>query len=74
MNIKAEIEGIVSRIKEDKDLMQKFQADPVKAIEGILGRDLPDETVNQIITAVKANLTADTVKDTLGKLGGLFKK
>ena len=74
MDIKSEITKIVDNIKNDKDLAKKFEKDPEKAIEGIIGRDLPDGALDQIIGAVKAKLTADTAKDVMGKLGGLFSK
>lgn len=73
MDYKAKAEEIVEKIKSDKDLKAKFQKDPVKAVEGILGVDLPDDVINKIIEIVKTKITADTVSDIAGKLGGLFK-
>lgn len=74
MDIKDKVEEIVAKIKSDKDLKAKFEKDPVKAIEGIIGIDLPDEAINKVIDAVKAKLTADTISDVASKLGGLFGK
>lgn len=74
MDIKEKVEEIVAKIKSDKDLKAKFEKDPVKAIEGIIGIDLPDEAINKVIDAVKAKLTADTISDVASKLGGLFGK
>ncbi|MBR6528734.1 MAG: hypothetical protein IKT62_01725 [Firmicutes bacterium] len=68
------IEDIVEKISKDKDLKETFEKNPAKAIESIIGIDLPDDKVNDVVDAVKAKLTLDTVGDILGGLGGLFKK
>lgn len=39
----------------------------MKALEGLIGIDLPDEQLNAIITGVKAKLAATGVADLLGK-------
>lgn len=74
MDIKAKIEEIVNKVKNDKNFAAEFAADPVKAAEKILGVDLPDDQINKIIDGVKAKIKAD---DVMGKVGGLlggFKK
>ncbi len=63
MDIKKKIEKIVNKVKNDKDFANKFQKDPVKAVEGILGVDLPDDQINNIIDGVKAKITADKAGD-----------
>ena len=63
MDIKKKIEEIVNKVKNDKDFANKFQKDPVKAVEGILGVDLPDDQINNIIDGVKAKITADKAGD-----------
>ena len=74
MDIKAKIEEIVEKVKADPDFAKDFQADPVKAVEKILGVDLPDDTVNKVIDGVKAKVSFDDVKDKLGGLlGGRMK-
>lgn len=35
MDIKAKIEEIVNKVKNDKDFAAKFTSDPVKAVEGV---------------------------------------
>lgn len=72
--IKEKIEEIVEKIKNDKDIASKFQKDPVKTIEGLIGMDLPDAQVQQIIDAVKAKIDLDKIGSMLGGLGGLFCK
>ncbi len=74
MDIKAKIEELVNKVKSDKDFAKKFQNDPVKAVEGVLGIDLPDDQINKIIEGVKAKIKLDDLGEIAGKLGGLFGK
>lgn len=69
MDIKAKIEEIVNKVKNDKDFAAKFTSDPVKAVEGVLGIDLPDDQINALIESVKSKISVDDIKD---KIGGLF--
>ena len=73
MDIKAKIEEIVKKLTSSKDLMDKFQRNPVSVIEELVGIDLPDDLVNQLIDGIKAKITIDKVGDVLGGLGKLFK-
>ncbi len=74
MDIKAKIEEIVEKLKSDKDLMNKFQTNPVAALEGLIGIDLPDDQINGLIDGIKAKLDMDKLGDALGGLGKLFGK
>ena len=69
MDIKAKIEEIVNKVKNDKDFAAKFTSDPVKTVEGVLGIDLPDDQINAVIEGVKSKISVDDIKD---KIGGLF--
>ena len=71
MDIKKKIEEIVSKLKNDKNLMAKFEKNPTAVIEEYVGIDLPDDQVNQLIEGIKAKISLDTLG---GALGGLFKK
>ena len=71
MDIKAKIDEIVNKLKSDDKLMEKFQKEPVKAVESIVGVDLPDDQIGGIVDAVKAKLNLGSITD---KLGGLFGK
>ena len=51
--------------------MEKFQKEPVKALEELLGVDLPDDQVQGLIDGIKANLSIEKIG---GMLGGLFGK
>lgn len=73
MDVKEQIKKAVERISQDKDLQEQFRKEPVKALESILGVDLPDEVINQVIQGVKAKLTAEKASDALGTLKDLFK-
>jgi FKBP-type peptidyl-prolyl cis-trans isomerase (trigger factor) len=72
MDIKEQITKVVERITKDKNLQEQFQKEPVKALENILGVDLPDEIVEQIINGVKAKLTTDKVSDAVDSIKNLF--
>ena len=77
--LKAQIEEIVKKLTDNKDLMESFKKEPVKTIEKLLGVDLPDETIEKIVDGVKAKITMDKLDDlTDGKLGdalgGMLKK
>ncbi|MDE7295130.1 MAG: hypothetical protein K2N72_11955 [Oscillospiraceae bacterium] len=71
MDIKAKIEEIVNKIKNDKNFAAEFSTDPVKAVEKVLGVDLPDDQINKLIDGVKAKIKAE---DVMGKVGGLLGK
>ena len=55
-NIKEKIEEIVNKIKSDKDFAKKFKEEPIKALEEVIGIDLPDDKINGIIDAVEAKI------------------
>ena len=74
MDIKAKIEEIVRKLTSDKNLMAKFERNPVSVIEQLIGIDLPDEQINQLIDGIKAKIKLDQVGDMLGGIGKLFGK
>jgi len=53
-------------------LQEKFQKDPVKALEDVLGVDLPDDVINQVIAGVKTKLTADKAAGAVDAIKKLF--
>ena len=71
MDIKAKIEELVNKIKSDKNLLAKFQKDPIATVEGLLGIDLPNDQVEKIVDGIKAKMDLDKLG---GMLGGLFGK
>ncbi len=74
MDIKAKIEELTEKIKNDKDLLAKFQNDPISAVESLLGVDLPNDQIEGIVEGIKAKIKLDDLGDVLGGLGGLFGK
>ena len=72
MDIKEKIEAILEEIKNNPNIKEEFEKDPVKAIEKLIGVDLPDDMVEKIIDGVKAKLTIDNVSKIAGALKGLF--
>ena len=74
MDIKEKIEEIVAKVKADKNLKEKFEKNPIKVVEEIIGIDLPDELIEKVIEGAKAKLSADMVGDIASKIGGLFGK
>lgn len=71
IDIKAKIEEAVKKLTSDKDLKAKFDKNPASVIEELIGVDLPDEQINQIVEGIKAKLKLDNLGSALG---GLFKK
>ena len=89
MDIKAKVEEILAKVKGDDAFLAKFKQDPVKAVEGLVGVDLPDEQLKGIVDGLKGKLNLDkdgdgkldiieNIGDKVGdlgdKIGGLFKK
>ncbi len=71
MDIKAKIEELTGKIKNDPELSEKFKKEPVKTVEEIMGVDLPDDQVEKVVDGIKAKVSLDKVT---GALGGLFGK
>lgn len=72
--LKEKIDGIVEKIKSDKNIAAKFQKDPVGTVEGLIGIDLPNDQLEGVVDAIKAKVNLDKVGDALGGLKGLFGK
>lgn len=72
-DIKEKVEALIKKIKDDKGFAEKFKKEPVKAVEDVLGVDLPDEQINSIIDTVKAKLTADEIAKAADKIKDFFK-
>ena len=72
IDIKKIIEDIVKKIKGDKDFGEKFQKNPTKTVEGLVGVDLPEDQLNAVVDGVKAKINLDDIAGKLGGLGGLL--
>lgn len=72
MDIKAKINEIVDKIKKNPQLKDDFQKDPEKAVEKLIGVDIPDGMLDKLVDGVKAKLAGDQMSGIAGKLKGLF--
>ena len=70
--IKDLIKKLADKVQSDDEIKELFKKDPIKAVEKILGVDLPDDVVKKIIDGVKASITIEDAKDLLGSLKKLF--
>lgn len=71
MDIMEKVEELVEKIRADKNLKEKFDKDPAAVLESLVGIDLPNDQVNNLVDAIKVKLAATDVS---GLLGGLFGK
>ena len=69
MDIKAKIDEIVNKVKSDDGFASKFKSEPVKAVEEVLGVDLPDDQISKVVEGVKAKVNLGGIAD---KIRGLF--
>jgi hypothetical protein len=72
MEIKAKIDEIVSKVKNDKDFAAKFKENPVKAVESVIGVDLPGDQIKSVVEGVKAKVSLDSAGGVLGSIKKLF--
>lgn len=72
IDIKAKIDELTARLQKDPALLQSFQKEPVKTLEGLIGVDLPDDQLQPLVTGVKAKLAASDLGSKLGGLKKLF--
>ncbi|MBE6860456.1 MAG: hypothetical protein IKL31_06755 [Ruminococcus sp.] len=68
MDIKEKIEEIVDKVKNDKEFEKNFKENPVKAVESVVGVDLPDDKIKPIVDGVKAKIGAGKVGKLLDKI------
>ena len=53
--------------------MEEFKKDPVKAVESVVGVDLPDDAVNKVVAGVKGKVTLDKAAGVMDALKNLSK-
>ena len=58
-NIRDIAKRLIEIMKDDDKFEARFDRNPAKAIEDVLGIDLPDEKVNSIVKIVKSKLDLD---------------
>ena len=69
MDIKAKVDEVVKKVQSDPAIAEEFKTNPVGAVEKVIGVDLPDDVINNVIAGVKAKIGASNIA---GALGGLF--
>lgn len=78
MDIKAKIDEIVAKVKGDDAIKNKFLSDPMGTAKSLVGENVDNDTLNQIIDGVKPALASggiSEIKDKItGAIGGLFGK
>ncbi len=72
MDIKEKINEVVEKVTKDKDLKEQFQKDPIKAVENVLGVDLPDDVVKKVVEGVKGKISVDKLSGAVDSLKKLF--
>lgn len=69
-DVKEKVNAVVDKVKNDPAFMKSFQNDPIKAVEGVLGVDLPDDVIKNVVDGVKAKITGDKLSGALGSILG----
>lgn len=64
MDIKEKLGDLTDKVK-DKDFQNDLKKDPIKAVEGLTGLDIPEDKVDKVV---------DAAKDKLGDVFDKFKK
>lgn len=64
MDIKEKLGDLTDKVK-DKDFQDDLKKDPIKAVEGLTGIDIPEDKVDKVV---------DAAKDKLGDVIDKFKK
>ena len=65
MDIREKIEELWEKLTADDGILEQFTDAPVQTVEKLLGIDLPDEKIREIVAAIKAKLDLETIDDKL---------
>ena len=71
MNTNDMVQQLIKKAKDNPQLLDQLTKHPTKTIEQLIGVDLPDEQVDEIIKKVLGQLSTNKIGDVLS---GLFKK
>ena len=73
-----DVKEIIAKVEEklsDASFKKALKENPAKALEELLGVNLPDEQINAVMAAVKTKLGAKEAEEKLGGvLGGILGK
>ena len=72
MDIKAKIDEVVKKVQGDPSIAKDFEKEPVKTVEGIIGVDLPDDVINNVVDGVKAKVSVDKASGIVDKIKGIL--
>ena len=61
MDMKEKIEELWAKITTDDGVLEQFKDDPIKTVEKLLGIDLPDEKIREIVMAIKTKVDMDAI-------------
>ena len=71
-DIKEQITQVVEKVTKDEKLMEQFRKEPAKAVESVIGVDLPDDVINKVVEGVKAKISVDKLGNIAGTIKNLF--
>lgn len=54
--VKDKVNEVLEKVKSDENFLKKFKENPIIAIEEVMGIDLPDDKIEEIIKTVKEKI------------------
>ena len=72
VDVKEAAEELAEKLQKAPGLLKDFQTDPIKAVEKLMGVNLPDEQLKPVVAGIKAKLAASDLGDKLDGLKKLF--
>lgn len=70
VDVKELVTKVVDKAKSDPNFMANLQKDPEKTIESVIGMDIPEGVVDQVVAAVKGKASLDKISGVMD----MFKK
>ena len=70
VDVKEAAEELAEKLQKDPGLLKDFQKDPIKAVEKLMGVNLPE--LKPVVAGIKAKLAASDLGDKLDGLKKLF--
>lgn len=72
MDIRAKIEEVVNKVRSDPNFAQNFKSDPMSAVKSLVGQDVPNDMVEQVVNGAKGMLAGDQAGNMLGGIKKMF--
>lgn len=54
--VKDKVNEVLEKVKSDENFLKNFKENPITAIEEVMGIDLPDDKIEEIIKTVKEKI------------------